>query len=93
MMTPLNDPNGTLNNILYIIDIFTTTIFLLECISKIIAFGFIFNGQRSYLNNPWNLLDFIVTFLSAIAMYPFVNQISIFKMFRVLRLLRLISRT
>jgi len=73
--------------------LFTSTVFLVECVSKIIAYGFIFNGEPSYINNPWNLVDFIITILSVTAMSPNVNTISVFKMFRILRLLRLISRT
>jgi hypothetical protein len=42
--TPLNDPNGDVQNALTIIDILTTTIFTLEFIVKLIALGAFCNG-------------------------------------------------
>ncbi len=73
-------------------DFATTIIFLLECFSKIIAFGFAFNGPASYLKNPWNLIDFIIILFSVVAISPIANRMQVFKMFRILRALRLISR-
>lgn len=59
---------------------------------KIIAFGFISNGEPSYLRNPWNLVDFIIIILSVVSISPIANRLKVFKMFRILRSLRLISR-
>jgi hypothetical protein len=67
-------------------------IFLLECISKIIAFGFAFNGSASYIRNPWNLIDFVIILFSVVAISPIANRMQVFKMFRMLRVVRLISR-
>ena len=92
LISPLNDPNGRMMDILYWIDFATTMIFLIECIMKIIAFGFVLNGEPSYLRNPWNLVDFIIIVFSVISISPLANQLKIIKMFRVLRALRLISR-
>lgn len=77
---------------LYYIDISTTSIFVLECILKIISYGFFTNGRSSYLKNPWNLIDFIIILLSSLSLAPFSNQLRIFKMFRILRVFRLIGK-
>jgi hypothetical protein len=49
MENPLNDPQGKLTKALGIIDLTTTIIFSIEMILKILAYGFIFNGDNSYL--------------------------------------------
>ena len=46
---------------MHLIDVFTNSIFIIEAVVKIIASGFLFNYQGSYLRNGWNILDFIVT--------------------------------
>ncbi|TNV87903.1 hypothetical protein FGO68_gene16047 [Halteria grandinella] len=90
--SPLLDPNGDKSLNLYIVDTFTTTIFAVEAILKIVSLGFALNGKYSYLRNPWNLADFIILILSIIALTPLSTSLQIFKMFRILRILRLISR-
>ena len=40
---PLSDPNSNYNNALYYCDMVFSICFGIECILKIIAFGFIFN--------------------------------------------------
>jgi len=50
-------------------------VFLIEFFMKIIAFGFIFNEQSSYLRNPWNLIDFIIILISVVAISPLANQL------------------
>ena len=65
-----------------------TGAFTLECIIKVIAFGFI-GTQTAYIRDPWNILDFTIV-LSAVAgflMPPGVN-ISAVKSLRILRILR-----
>jgi voltage-dependent calcium channel T type alpha-1G len=59
---------------------------------KIIAFGFLLNDESSYLRNPWNLIDFLIILLSIVAISPLANSLQVFKMFRILRAVRLISR-
>ena len=92
LTSPLNDPKGFSQRALYWLDFITTIVFLCECFMKIIAFGFLFNDQSSYLRNPWNLIDFIIILISVIAISPLANQLQVFKMFRILRAVRLISR-
>ncbi len=35
-----------------------------EMIVKILGLGLIFNGKKSYLRDPWNILDFIIVMSS-----------------------------
>jgi len=49
MERPLDDPNGKKTKILTIIDLVLTIIFTFECALQIICFGFLFNGEDSYL--------------------------------------------
>ena len=58
--SPLNDPNGQLTIIVKYFDLVLTCIFTMEAIIKIISFGFLFNGEDSYLRNSWNILDFLI---------------------------------
>ena len=62
--SPLNDPDGPLARALQRIDNVTTAVFTLEMLMKILAFGLVFNGEHSYLQNKANILDFLVTLLS-----------------------------
>lgn len=89
---PLNDPNSRIQKALYWIDFLTTIVFLIEAIMKIVALGFVNNGPPSYLRNPWNLVDFLIIMMSLISLSPLSNRLQVFKMFRILRALRLISR-
>ena len=70
----------------------TTIIFILESVLKSIAFGFLFNGVQSYLKSTWNLMDFFIIFMSILAITPLTDSLAIVKMFRVLRILRLVSK-
>ena len=64
--TPLIDPNSNLAIFNGYIEIILTTVFTLEGILKIIAFGFLFNGETSYILNPWNIMDFIIIIISVL---------------------------
>jgi hypothetical protein len=67
---PLDDPNSHKQVLLTSLDYFTTTIFSLESIIKIVVFGLLFNGKRSYLRIPWNILDFLVVLVSLFSYLP-----------------------
>ncbi len=45
-------------------DISLTAIFCIESVLKIVAFGFLLNGSKSYMRNYWNILDFIIVVLT-----------------------------
>jgi hypothetical protein len=41
---------------------FFVTVFTIESILKIIAYGFLFH-PGAYLRNPWNILDFVIVII------------------------------
>jgi len=84
---PLEDPQSDMMNILTKIDYVFTGIFCIEATLKIISFGFIMNGKHSYLNNSWNVLDFIIVVLSLSSLVVDA-KLSIVKVLRVARILR-----
>jgi len=92
---PMMDPNGTRAITLERIDFVVSGIFTIECLLKIIVYGFVINGKDSYLINPWNIMDFCIVCLSIISIVMRDVELGIIKvlrMLRVLRPLRMISR-
>ena len=51
---PLNDPNSKIMKVNTIIDNCTTAVFTIEIVFKIVVFGFLFNGEHSYLRSYSN---------------------------------------
>jgi hypothetical protein len=91
---PLNDPSGKLSYVLIYIDYVLTTIFALECVLKLIAFGF-FIEEDSYFRNFWNIMDFtivITSLLSASLPTLNLNVLKVIRLFRILRPLKLIAK-
>lgn len=66
-------------------------IFILECVLKVIARGFIF-GENSYIKDNWSKLDFLIVSTAIIDMVFSDIDLSILKLFRTLRPLRIVSR-
>jgi hypothetical protein len=89
---PSLDPKSTTKKIIYWIDLVTIIIFSLECLIKVITFGFFFNGKFSYLREMWNILDFIILIFSYLCLTSLVETFRVVKTFRILRCLRLIGR-
>jgi hypothetical protein len=96
---PLYDPYGNLMTFIVQVDRFTSLIFLIEIIIKVIAFGFICNGRKSYMRNTHNILDFTIVVASSFAIVNRLkgpsqqfNFIKIMRSIRLLRPLKLISR-
>ena len=77
---------------LFWVDVGTTVVFILEASIKIIALGFLLNGPKSYLRITWNMLDFTIIMFSILATTPLSDSLTGIKVFRILRLLRLISK-
>jgi len=72
-----------------------TILFTIEMLIKIIVYGFIMNGEDSYMQNSWNIMDFVIVSFSLISIIFSDVDLAIFKllrMLRVLRPLRMISR-
>ena len=93
--------------IIYIIDSISTFIFLIEVSLKSISFGFLFNGENSYLRYEYNCIDFCSLILSIIYLILTVNTslglnsqldknkqlgiLRIIKLFRLVRINKLIG--
>jgi len=68
MEEPLSDPKIYLHVILSQINFYITVIFLLEMVIKVIVYGLIANGPRSYLRDGWNILDTFIVIVSILGM-------------------------
>lgn len=62
-------------------------LFTSEAVVKIVAQGFILS-KKTYLRDPWNILDFVVVVTSLLSFLPNVNGISILRAFRLFKPLR-----
>ena len=51
---PLNDPNSTMMKVNSIVDNCTTAVFTMEIAIKIVVFGFLFNGEQSFMHSYSN---------------------------------------
>jgi hypothetical protein len=89
---PTLHPDSTTKSAIFWIDLVTIIIFTLECIAKIVTFGFFFNGKFSYLRGMWNILDFIILIFSFLCLTSLAQTFRVVKTFRILRCLRLIGR-
>ena len=68
-----------------------TSVFTIECILKIIAYGFILD-DHSYLRDPWNWLDFIVVITGLMSFLPSISaNLFALRVFRLIRPLKTIS--
>jgi voltage-dependent calcium channel L type alpha-1D len=71
-----------------------TAIFIIECVIKIIAFGFI-KHKKAYLKDSWNWLDFFVVLVSLSDYLPnsgdSASALKGLRTFRILRPLRSIN--
>ena len=85
---PLNNPNSTLTDYLLLSDYVFTSFFIGEGVLKIISQGFLFNGEISYLRNGWNIIDFLVVIISVVSITVTGNKYKFVKIFRLLRILR-----
>lgn len=94
MENPLEDPHDTKREILDVIDLVSNVIFFTEAAFKIVAMGFYFCGEMSYLRSVWNVMDFIIVISSIFDMVSDtdVSFLKIFRILRILRPLRLITR-
>ena len=68
----------------------TTVVFIVECFLKILTYGLLYNGSKSYLRSPWNRLDFAIVIFSIVAVTPISSKD--LKAFKVFRIFRLVSR-
>ena len=84
---------SSLQRVLDIVDYTVNGIFIMECVSKIIAFGF-FWCDGSYLRDNWSILDFIIVCTSILDMLlasTGTTFLRVLKIIRTLRPLRVLS--
>ena len=77
---PITD-GSVRNNIIEKAEIAFLTVFCVECIFKIVAFGF-FDGPQAYLKRKWDIFDFIILLMRCVNKKPKLfksNQIILFK--------------
>lgn len=82
-------------DILELLDLMFTGLFVFEMIAKIVVLCFIHGTQYAYLRNGWNVLDFAVVCASVTSIILKESNISWvrgFRVFRALRPLRVIKR-
>ena len=74
VLLALDDPLVDNNSIiLKEIDLVVTIIFTIESLLKILAYGFLFNGEYSYMRDYANVLDFIVIIFSWVSIFSEAN--------------------
>ena len=103
--SPLQDQSSTVIIVSTYVNIIVTVVFTIEVIFKWIVYGVINNGPQSYFKDGWNLLDFIITnvsilsiifdnlVLSGDSLAKSSNKLELVKILRVLRSIRLITRS
>lgn len=93
--TPLMNDESRMLKALEALDLIFTIIFFVECAMKIIALGFLMNGPKSYIREPWNVLDFVIVCFGAATLMGgnAVRSFKALRVFRVFRPLRMLSRS
>uniref|UniRef100_A0A4W3GQH1 Voltage-dependent R-type calcium channel subunit alpha n=1 Tax=Callorhinchus milii TaxID=7868 RepID=A0A4W3GQH1_CALMI len=90
LMMKYNSPSPTYESALKYLNIAFTILFTMECILKIIAFGFL-----NYFRDSWNVFDFVTVVGSVteiiVTECNFVN-LSFLKLFRAARLIKLLRQ-
>ena len=79
--------NETINAVSDPIDYSFNALFTVECMMKVISFGFI-NDEGSYLRDNWNIMDFIIVVSSLLDMAVSSINLPFIKILRLLRTLR-----
>ena len=85
------DPNSTFIHVMEYLNTLMTFVFIGEAVVKIIVYGFVFNGDTSYLRNFWNAMDFIIVIFSIMGLFTFWGDAEFIKIMRLLRVLRPLS--
>ena len=74
-----------------IIDYVVTTLFIFECLVKVIAMGFVF-GRGTYIKDGWNKLDFLVVVNGLMFLTGLGDKQGAVRTVRLLRPLRSINK-
>ena len=93
---PRLDPESQLKYVLNEMNLWMTGFFILEMMLKIISYGFACNGDKSYILQAWNILDFCIVMISILGLLanlvPAFGKLKSLRILRVLRPLRLLNR-
>ena len=93
---PRLDPTSDLKANLDLANYFFTAVFITEMLLKIVTYGFLFEGPKAYLRQPWNILDFMIVCVSILGLLaklvPAFGRLKALRILRVLRPLRLLQR-
>jgi len=91
---PLDD--SKLKDLLVKADVGLTAIFIFEMVIKVLARGFLFCGPNSYIIDSWNKIDFTIVISSIIDLFLRGDSdfkiVKLFRLLRVIKPIRLISR-
>jgi len=94
LMAP-NDIECQQKDVMAVLDLIITFLFIIECVLKVCALGFVMH-KNSYLQNNWNKLDFFIVMVSIVNLSlgddPNVKSLKALRALRALRPLRLLSR-
>ena len=94
---PLSDSNSGFNLFLIIFDYVLGSVWIFDLLVNFIVFGVYLNGRNSYLKVGWNFMDFLVSILFILSLGQLVGSevgsLKSLRMTRILRTLRLISRS
>lgn len=63
LQMPSLDRDAILYQVLNVMDMVFVVLFALEAAMKGLVKGFLFNGRDSYLQNAWNILDFLIVII------------------------------
>ncbi|CAD8153287.1 unnamed protein product [Paramecium pentaurelia] len=90
LTTPFLDPNSTTSQILKIVNIITTILFIIQIILNVIARGFI-QGEDSYIQrSPYNVLNVLVTLVEVISLFlPYHTVFHFFSSLRIIEFIRI----
>jgi voltage-dependent calcium channel L type alpha-1D len=78
------DANSEKNHILLLFDYIFTSIFTVELLLKLIAYGFVLH-KGAFCRSAFNLLDLLVVVVSLVSIFFRSGAISVVKILRVLR--------
>lgn len=82
--------SDTVQNTIYILNVFFGIFFIFEFIIQAIAQGLIIES-KAYLRSPLNWIDLFVIIISIIGLFEFAENLLILRVFRLLRIIKLIK--
>jgi hypothetical protein len=85
---PLNRHDGWIHFMLMGLDYVTTVVFVFEVVVKIITWGFLLNGPKSFIRDTWNVVDFFIVVVAIVSLFPMPVNLTFLKVIRMGRLLR-----